>query len=145
MKEVTITDIAEIERAKKGKIYASGCSCIALSATKGEIEYMKEDGYIDTRYAVIIPDLKKINPNYLYIALTHYFPEFLRKHRTGINLQFEELQFLKIRMSERNQQDEIVNLFNMVCDIEKNECEIIENLKDMKKYYLGGMFVNDHK
>lgn len=53
---VNIYDIADIERAVKGKIYSAGCTLIPLSAaTSTPNKYMEEPGAVETRYAVAIP------------------------------------------------------------------------------------------
>ena len=67
-------------------------------------------------------------------------PEFLYKHRTGINLQFSELKHLKITVVSRENQKAWVSAIKKLNDqIDETEQEI-EVLKDMKKFYLDGMF-----
>ena len=53
MSRKKITEVAEVERAVKGKVYPAGCTLIALSATKPEPEYAPDSGEIETRYAGI--------------------------------------------------------------------------------------------
>lgn len=138
MSRKKITEIAEVERAVKGKIYPAGCTLIALSATKPEPEYKPAGGEIDTRYAVIIPE--KIEPEYLFEAVKWALPEFLYKHRTGINLQFSELKHLKVTVVSKENQLVWVSAIKKLNDqINETEQEI-EVLKDMKKFYLDGMF-----
>lgn len=138
MSRKKITEIAEVERAVKGKIYPAGCTLIALSATKPEPEYKPAGGEIDTRYAVIIPE--KIEPEYLFEAVKWALPEFLYKHRTGINLQFSELKHLKVTVVSKENQLVWVSAIKRLNDqINETEQEI-EVLKDMKKFYLDGMF-----
>lgn len=138
MSRKKITEVAEVERAVKGKIYPAGCTLIALSATKPEPEYAPDSGEIDTRYAVIMP--QKIEPEYLFEAVKWALPEFLYKHRTGINLQFSELKHLKITVVSRENQKAWVSAIKKLNDqIDETEQEI-EVLKDMKKFYLDGMF-----
>lgn len=138
MSRKKITEIAEVERAVKGKIYPAGCTLIALSATKPEPEYKHAGGEIDTRYAVIIPE--KIEPEYLFEAVKWALPEFLYKHRTGINLQFSELKHLKVTVVSKENQLVWVSAIKKLNDqINETEQEI-EVLKDMKKFYLDGMF-----
>ena len=138
MSRKKIAEVAEVERAIKGKIYQAGCTLIALSATKPEPEYAPDSGEIDTRYAVIMP--KRIEPEYLFEAVKWALPEFLYKHRTGINLQFSELKHLKVTVVSRENQQIWVSAIKKLNDqINETEQEI-EVLKDMKKFYLDGMF-----
>lgn len=111
-KTVNITEIAELERAKKGKGYPPGCTLIALSVTKGQVEYRENSGEVDTRWAVVIP--KDGNePKYIYYSIMQAFPEYLRKWKTGINLQFDNLRYLKVGLHEKAEQQEIVDIMEM--------------------------------
>lgn len=140
MAEVKIDDIAQVERAKNGKIYPAGCTLIALSATKGEVEYLEEDGEVETRYAVIIPDKQVVSGRYLYCALCYIFPEFLHKHRTGINLQFDELRFLKVAVYSLEDQQKFVEKLEQIDRRIRQEDEIIIKTKDLKQSMLERLF-----
>ena len=133
-----ITEVAEVERAVKGKIYPAGCTLIALSATKPEPEYAPDSGEIDTRYAVIMP--KKIEPEYLFEAVKWEMPEFLHKHRTGINLQFSELKHLKVAVIGKEDQLAWMRAIKKLNDQINETQQEIETMKDMKKFYMNGMF-----
>ena len=79
-------------------------------------------------------------PEYLFEAVKWELPEFLHKHRTGINLQFSELKHLKVVVIGKEDQLAWVSAIKKLNDqINETEQEI-EVLKDMKKYYLDGMF-----
>lgn len=138
MSRKKITEVAEVERAVRGKIYPAGCTLIALSATKSEPEYAPDSGEIDTRYAVIVPN--KIEPEYLFEAVKWELPEFLHKHRTGINLQFSELKHLKVVVIGKEDQLAWVRAIKKLNDQINETGKEIEVLKDMKKFYLDGMF-----
>ena len=51
MSRKKITEVAEVERAVKGKVYPAGCTLIALSATKPEPEYAPDSGEICRNHA----------------------------------------------------------------------------------------------
>ena len=73
---VNIYDIADIERAVKGKIYSAGCTLIPLSAaTSTPNKYMEEPGAVETRYAVAIPK-GGVNSKYLFIAIERAYERF---------------------------------------------------------------------
>lgn len=135
-----LTEVAQIERAKKGKKYPAGCTLIALSATKGDVEYLEEAGEVETRYAVIIPDTSIVTEKYLYCAICFFFPEFLHRHRTGINLQFEELKYLQVAVHSLADQKEFVNELQQIDRRIKQEEEIITKTQDLKKSMLGRLF-----
>ena len=138
MSRKKITEVAEVERAVKGKIYPAGCTLIALSATKPEPEYAPDSGEIDTRYAVIMP--KRIESEYLFEAVKWEMPEFLHKHRTGINLQFSELKHMKVVVIGKQDQLAWVSAIKKLNDQINETGQEIEVLKDMKKFHLDGMF-----
>ena len=140
MIEARISDIAQVERAKNGKIYPAGCTLVALSATKGEVEYLEEGGKVETRYAVIIPDEQVVLGRYLHCALCYIFPEFLHKHRTGINLQFDELRFLKVAVHSLEDQRKFVEELEQIDRRIKQEDEIITKTKDLKQSMLERLF-----
>ena len=135
-----LTEVAQIERAKKGKTYPAGCTLIALSATKGDVEYLEEAGEVETRYAVIIPDTKIVTERYLYSAICFFFPEFLHRHRTGINLQFDELKYLQVAVHSLADQKEFVKELEQIDQRIKQEEEIITKTQDLKKSMLGRLF-----
>lgn len=132
-----ITEVADVERAVAGKIYPTGCTLIALSATKPEPEY-SAGGEIDSRYAVLVP--KKILSEYLFEAVKWELPEFLHKHRTGINLQFSELKHLNIVVLAEKEQITWVKAIKKLNDQIVGEQKEISRLKDMKAWYLDSMF-----
>lgn len=140
MKVKKLTEVAQIERAKKGKTYPAGCTLIALSATKGDVEYLEEAGEVETRYAVIIPDTSIVTEKYLHCAICFFFPEFLSRHRTGINLQFEELKYLQVAVHSLADQKEFVNELEQIDRRIKQEEEIITKTQDLKKSMLGRLF-----
>lgn len=140
MVEKYLPQIAQIERAKKGKTYPAGCTLIALSATKGDVEYLEEAGEVETRYAVIIPDTSIVTEKYLYCAICFFFPEFLHKHRTGINLQFEELKYLQVAVHSLADQREFVKELEQIDQRIKQEDEIIAKTQDLKKSMLERLF-----
>lgn len=135
-----ITDVAHLERAKKNKAYKKDCILIGLSATSGEVIYKTNDGPVETKYAVIQPCLQN-NPEYLYYSILEAFPEFFHQYHTGMNLQFENLKYLKIKIHPLETQREIVKGMNFISEEVSNEEKIIEAIKEAKKYFLENMFV----
>ena len=138
-KEIKLTDIADIERAKKGKMYDAGCVIIQVSATDGQIYVLNEIQEVETKYAVIIPKID-VNGFYLKIAIEKELPKFLHQNQTGMNLQMDSFNTLKIKLHNRETQDYLEQILKKYDDGLEKEREIIDELKDMKKYYLANMF-----
>ena len=138
-KEVKLIDIADIERAKKGKMYDAGCVIIQVSATDGQIYVLSEIQEVGTKYAVINPKVD-INSYYLKVAIENELPRFLHQNQTGMNLQMDSFSGLKIKLHNRETQDYIEKILKEYDDSLEKEREILNELKDMKKYYLANMF-----
>ena len=137
-KEIKLTDIVDIERAKKGKMYDAGCVIIQVSATDGQIYVLDEIQEVETKYAVIIPKID-VNRFYLKIAIEKELPKFLHQNQTGMNLQMDSFNVLKIKLHNRETQDYLEQILKKYDDGLEKEREIIDELKDMKKYYLANM------
>lgn len=140
-RQIHITEICNIERAVTGKTYKAGSCCIKLSAVDDYVGQLQKPGAIDPRYAVLEPK-EEINADYMYIAICRSFPEFLRKYRTTINLQFNTLKRFEIRWhDDREIQKYIVNALKTV-EKEINLVEDqIEHEKEVKRWYLKKMMM----
>ena len=138
--KVNIFDVADIERALQGKIYPAGSTLIALSATRGQVEYMPEAGYVETRYAVVVPKVVCV-PYYLFIVIQEAFPEYLSKYMTGINLQFDNLKYLEVEWHQDIEaQAYISEMMRQADDAVDKVQQEIERLEDMKKFFLDRLF-----
>lgn len=136
---IRLREVATIERARKGKCYPEGCILIALSATKGQVEYRADSGEADSKWAVVIP-YKGNDPKYIYHSITRSFPEFLERYMTGINLQIDSLDCLEIALHPIREQKEIVRMLGIVEEKQKKEEHLLETWKEVKKHFLGKMF-----
>lgn len=138
---VNIYDIADIERAVKGKNYPAGCTLIPLSAaTSTPNKYMEEPGAVETKYAVAIPK-GGVNSKYLFIAIERAYERFKYRYMTTINMQFGQLKHLELDYHEDGEvQDEIVRMVQEAERLEMKEQAIVEHLQAQKKYFMGTMF-----
>lgn len=90
IKNKYLNQVAEIEgRPKKNKIYPVGTIIIQISATNGQVLFLREDKMIEEKYAVILPT---IEPYYLYSVIKKTFPFYFAKKRETLNFKVEELQ-----------------------------------------------------
>ena len=140
-KEVNLTDVANVERSKKGKIYPAGCTLIQVSATRGQLELMQEEGIVDNKFAVIIPT--EIDGEYLFNVLQMTMPNFLLKYQTGININPNVLKYLKLQIHKdiTIQKFVVKTMHQIDKSINRTEREV-ESFKNIKKYHLDGMFPN---
>lgn len=139
--KITIIDICNVERAIPGKIYKAGSCYIKLSAVDEFVGQLKEPGEIDSRHAVLEPK-KELNTAYLYIAIEQKFPEFLRRYRTTINLQFDALNHFEICWHKDKRAQEYV--VSMISTIDR-EVDLIESQiaqeEELKRWYLKKLLI----
>lgn len=140
-REVYLRELATITRAKKGEIYKAGTITIGLSATRGEIGYLHKDEEVPTKWAVVQVDENEHNPIFIYHSILKFFPKFYSEWKTGINLQIDKLDYLKIGIHEKQAQDDFARQLKETDAIIEAEEKEIEMLQGMKKYYLSNLFV----
>ena len=140
-KKINVNEICNVERAVSGKIYKAGTCFIKLSAVDESVGQIREPETIDSRYAALEPKAD-INTAYLYIAISRAFPDFLRRYRTTINLQFDTLKHFVIDWhDDQDAQAYVVDQISTVDrDIEYWE-NMIEREKEIKRWYLSKMMV----
>lgn len=138
-KKVNIYDLCNVERAVAGKEYKAGSCYIKLRAVDESVGQIKNKGKIDSRYAVFEPK-DGINTDYMFIAIERCFPEFLRRYRTTINLQFGTLKHFQIAWHDNEDTQKYVVQSIKVLDDEINTLEQQINLEQQqKKWYLHKM------
>ena len=131
-------DIAEIERAKKNKIYPADSILLQVSATKGQLHYLSEPKTIDEKFAVIRP---KVYGKYLYHVMKEDLPLFLEKYQTGLNIQIDIFKFYKIDIhTDTETQIYVASIMDQMEELTKQEEDFIKKLKDFKTYHLDNMF-----
>lgn len=124
-----LPEVANIERAKSGKIYPKGSTLIQISATQGNVEYLKGDSEVDGRFAVITPN-NRINPKYLNIMINRNIGRFLSQYQSGLNIQIADLKHMEIEIHEK--QDEIARNIEIIEREEERiekEIEILQTIK----------------
>ena len=140
-RQIHVAEICNIERAVTGKKYKAGSCYIKLSAVDDYVGQLQKPGTIDPRYAVLEPK-EEINTDYLYIVICRSFPDFLRKYRTTINLQFNTLKHFEMCWHDDEEvQKYIVNAIKTV----EKEIDMIEDQieyeKEVKRWYLAKMMM----
>lgn len=133
MRTRNIKEIARFERANKSKIYGKGATLIQVSATKGEILQLEEDGMVESKY-VVVESKGKILPDYLFFAIKHAFPPFFQKWRTGLNLQVSNIVKLEIRFDDDVEvQKQFIQEIQAILKLKKAYEEEIKAYEDIKK------------
>lgn len=133
-----ITEIASLERARKGRIYPARSTLIELSAIHDGVAYLEKSGEVETRYCVVIANIDCV-PYYLYLSISKAFPEFMYKYGAGINLQQGELKNLKVHVHNIETQAYIAETCVTADRARRAEEAEVERLEDMKKYFLDNM------
>ena len=137
---VKLEDVAEYARAKQGKLYPSGTTTLQISATRGDIGFLFEPGYIHTKNVAIIPQTG-IDPLYFNIAMQRNIDLFMHKYATGINIQEHEVGKFPIYLHDYETQKAIVLMFRQLEHEMAVERDMVNTLKDLKNNMLNNMFV----
>lgn len=140
-RERNIGELCTVERAAAGKKYKAGSCYIKLSAVDDFVGQTESLGEIDSRFAVFEP-LDGIDTEYLFLTVQRSFPEFLRRYRTTINLQFDTLQHFTVQWHDdaETRRDIVEKQAAIAREIQLVEAQI-EREKQAKKWYLAKMFV----
>lgn len=140
-RKININEMCNVERAVPGKVYKSGTCFVKLSAVDEFVGQLKEPGTVDNRFAVLEPK-QGINNDYLFIAVERAFPEFLRRYRTTINLQFETLSHFVLDWHEdEEQQRYVVSQIQAVNAAIRLTEQQVAHEQEMRKWYLAKMMV----
>ncbi len=137
---VKLEDVAEYARAKQGKLYPAGTTTLQISATRGDIGFLFEPGYIHTKNVAIIPQTG-IDPLYFNIAMQRNIDLFMHKYATGINIQEHEVGKFPIYLHDYETQKAIVLMFRQLEHEMAVERDTVNALKDLKSNMLKNMFV----
>lgn len=133
MRTRNITEIAQFERANKSKTYSKGATLIQVSATKGDVLQLEEDGIVESKY-VVVESKGQILPDYLFFAIKNAFPPFFHKWRTGLNLQVSNIERLEIRYDDDIEvQKQFIQEIQAILKLKKAHEEKIKAYEDIKK------------
>ena len=138
--EIKLEDIAEYGRAKEGYLYPRGTSTIQISATRGQVGYLEEAGYIKSKDVAIIPQAG-INPKYFNIILNKNIAQFMNKYATGINIQEHDIGKFPVQLHNQETQHAIVTHVNQMEEKIGHEEAEIAALEKLKKSLMTQMFV----
>lgn len=134
-KNLKLKDVAEYERAKEGVVYPKGTTLIQLSATSGQVEYLKETGEVERKYAVVTPN-KEINTKYFNIVVKRNIDRFISKYQAGMNIQIDDVKHIDIQLHNRDTQDMIASHIEMLESEEETTRKEIEILTTTKSRFL---------
>lgn len=140
-----LTDIASVERTKKGHVYPAGTIYIQVSACKRNSEnawmILMEDSTLEDKYAVILPTIK-INPEYLKYSIESVSEEWHERYvGTNINISMDAFKYLVINYHPNmDEQEKVVEKIKEVEFLIEAEQNIINNYKGVKEWYLDKLF-----
>lgn len=142
IRTVKLLDICDCERAVAGKIYPKGSSLIALSATKGDIDYLTEDREVESRYAVLtVKDPGAFNSKYVNEIIAYTIQKFCATYQTGINLQFDALKYYEVQVHDIETQNKLAEAFEVADKLLEKEQEQLAKWEKVKEWNLRKMFV----
>lgn len=144
-RDVTLPEIATVERAVNGKTYPTGTVYIQVSACRRsnleQFKKLEKESAIESKYAVINPIVPAL-PDYLQITLERSAREFMERFvGTNINIQMEAFNCFSMKWH-----DDILDQKFVVDALKPIELSIksvkkeIEAVQLAKRYFLGTMF-----
>lgn len=139
MQYKNIGEVAEVIRTSQNSLLRPGTSYIRLSANNGAVGFLQERQELGNGYVAFIPR-EKIIGKYLYYQLEYEMPGFLARYKSGINLNFETIKFLKIRLISIQEQREFVKRLEILNEQQKQEEQEIARLQEYKRALLQLMF-----
>ena len=145
-KIIKLKEIANIERVKKDKIYPKNTIYIQVSACNhnntDKFHITKKEGTLETKYAVILPKVE-IEPLYLLTSLEDNVDRFFSRYvGTNINIQVDTLNNFELQYDDDLEKQKLFSdMLSLIIEMEQQEQQIIDDLKDSKQYYLTNMFI----
>lgn len=138
---ISLMDVCEFERSRKGKIYRAGTITIQVSATRGQMSFMETDGNVEPKDGAFAVTGKGIYPKYLYYVMRLAMPHFLERFQTGLNINPEIFKMMRLKVhTDQSTQKTIVNILDRFEMLDNAKEQATERLKDVKKYHLENMF-----
>ena len=136
-----LTDIVDIEMAKKGKLYPAGSIKIQMSATRGQMFYLETEQEVESHYGVMTVKVDDVIPLYLFNILDGQVEDFLKKYQTGLNITTDIFDFWEVKIHKKvGTQMAILQQLHQI-DIalvyEQNKLDAAEKLKD---FHLNALF-----
>lgn len=139
--KLPITEICDIERTVKDKIYPAGTVYLQVSATHGQILMTESIQTLEPGKYVVFKPKRLVDSYYLKEVLSLAMPNFAKTYMTGINIQVGELKHLEIEWIENVQEQRLfVQNIGKLNTAISNEQQCIERLKEFKKQMLSRMF-----
>lgn len=135
-----LKDLADIERAKKNKIYKKGSFVLQVAASKGDMFYLYEDQKVADKY-VVFTVKEGINSKYLFHLINLQIDKILYLTLHGLNIDPNELENVKIKFHpDIETQNFITNIFDTIDKKMNLELRTKQAVKDLKDWHLDKMF-----
>lgn len=135
-----LTEICEIERVKKDKLYPKDTILIQVSATQGDTILLEEAQECESKYVALTPKID-YEPVFLFESIKLSMDSFLERYKAGPNIQVEAFKFFDVKMVPIKKQRQIAITIKIYDLLYKKWEKIIELEKDLKKNMLDSMFV----
>lgn len=120
-KKVRLLEVADIEfRAKKGKIYPKGAILAQISASRGQLVYLREDSEVGSKYAVILPKAD-YQGFYLFCIMSQSYRQFFECYKQGLNFVPQDLTKFELTIHTKKKTREIIERMFAYYGSGKNE------------------------
>lgn len=134
-------DFCDFERSKKNKIYPTGSILLQLSATKGQMLYLRAPQKVEDKYGVFLPKTDRIEPYYLFAVGRTEIEPFLARYQTGLNINPVILKHFKIPVHRNKDIRQSYARSMDIIDVAKEEqAKIVNGLERAKQWYLDKIF-----
>lgn len=141
---VKLTEICEIERVKKDKLYPKDTILIQVSATQGDTILLEEAQECESKYVALTPKID-YEPVFLFESIKLSMDSFLERYKTGPNIQVEAFKFFDVKMVPLKKQRKMVKLIRIFSLLYKRFLLMSRLQNELRTYFLAKMFVQVDK
>ena len=107
-KKVRLLDVADIEfSAKQGKIYPKGAILAQISASRGQLVYLREESEVGSQYAVILPKAD-YQGYYLFCIMSQSYRQFFERYKQGLNFVPQDLTKFEFTIHTKKKTRDII-------------------------------------
>ncbi|MBQ7264704.1 MAG: hypothetical protein IJS61_01250 [Firmicutes bacterium] len=135
-----LTEIADIERVQKNKIYPMKTIYVQVSACKKNSEYiwymLNDSSILEDKYAVIVPKIDII-PEYLVVVLERVTLRWMHKYvGSSINISMDLFKYLEVEFHiSKEMQKFVLSILEPISEEIKLIEERIEKEQAAKKIF----------
>lgn len=144
-----LTEIADVERTQKNRIYPEKTIYVQVSACKKNTEQIwnltRAAGTLEDKYSVVTPKID-ILPRYFVIALENVTPEWMARYvGSNINIAMDLFKHLQVYYHpKREDQYKVLAVLNMIQEEIDEETRTMAELREAKTWFLEKMIAQEN-